>query len=67
MHYIQGKGGTFSELIVDVKEDRTVTLESVKFESQYVTVLQNGKMGNCLAAMSSLSRKFIIYCKVSCT
>jgi hypothetical protein len=61
---IQGKGGTLSELIVGINEDRTVTLESVKFESQHVTVLQNGKLGNCLAALSSLSKRFIIYCKV---
>jgi len=61
---VQGKGGARCEFIVNVNDDRTVTLESVKFADQFATILQSGEVGRYSRQLGSITRKFYVYCKV---
>jgi len=60
----QGKADTQSEFIVNVNEDRSVTLESAKFANQFVTILQSGDPGHCSRQLDSVTQHLYIYCKV---
>ena len=61
---VQSKGGARCEFTVSVNDNRTVTLESVKFADQFVTILQSGEAGRYSRQLGDVTRQFFIYCKV---
>ena len=49
---LQDKVGSHCEFVVNVNEDRSVSLQSVKLVDQSVTILQNGQTGRSVSLQS---------------
>nr|XP_006814608.1 PREDICTED: lipoxygenase homology domain-containing protein 1-like [Saccoglossus kowalevskii] len=59
----QGKGGAYCEFRVRTHQDRSVSLESVKTPSQFVTFLANGRSGDTRGSSVGPSKQFVTYVK----
>ncbi|XP_078590366.1 lipoxygenase homology domain-containing protein 1-like isoform X4 [Branchiostoma floridae x Branchiostoma japonicum] len=59
----QGKGGAFCEFLVKVQVDRCIMLESVKYPSQHMTFMPNGKAADTRGTNIGPGRQFSVYVK----
>ncbi|XP_078590348.1 lipoxygenase homology domain-containing protein 1-like isoform X2 [Branchiostoma floridae x Branchiostoma japonicum] len=60
---LPGKGGAFCEFLVKVQVDRCIMLESVKYPSQHMTFMPNGKAADTRGTNIGPGRQFSVYVK----
>ncbi|XP_078677295.1 uncharacterized protein LOC144913960 isoform X2 [Branchiostoma floridae x Branchiostoma belcheri] len=60
---LPGKGGAFCEFQVKVQVDRCIMLESVKYPSQHMTFMPNGKAADTRGTNTGPGRQFSVYVK----
>lgn len=64
--FVQGRGGPQCEFRLHVQSDRTLMLEGVKFPLQFVTLQENGKLGDPRSVLDKdPAKRFHVYVKVS--
>ncbi|CAG5116253.1 unnamed protein product, partial [Candidula unifasciata] len=60
----QGRGGPQCEFRIHVQSDRTVMLEGVKFPLQFITLQENGKLGDPRSVLDKdPAKRFHVYVK----
>lgn len=66
LHLSQGRGGPLCEFRLHVQSDRTVMLEGVKSPLQFVTLQENGKLGDPRSVLDKdPAKRFHVYVRVS--
>ena len=64
MFHVKGRNGVYCEFKIRVQDNRTLQFESVRFKSQFLTLLPSGKPGEPRGESSGPTKHFYAYCKV---